>query len=270
MQLEEIGNRIFIIEDIKNKGKMSVLVLDVEKLKVYPETVEELNLHIFDKVDEEKYALILSTDKKYHIYHYLKHLVLAKPYSENQLFKKAIGKFGICREVRLAMNKLKEDNLVSDAEYLENYLEYFNNNNFGAYYIKNYLKTNGIKGFLLENIEFPVEIETEKAKNYFNSIKNKYIGSNFTKQKKKIYNAMLKRGFSIDVINEVLSGLEIDDSKEIAKLQKDYKKLMNKYKGKYQGETLNGKVVASLINMGYDFNKIRDVLESDGETFYVD
>ena len=44
-------------------------------------------------------------------------------------------------------------------------------------------------------------------------------------------------------------------------LKKDYEKIKNRYKKKYEGYQLKQKIYAALINKGYKYQEIRKVLE---------
>lgn len=266
MHLEEVGKDITISE-IKEKGsKISLLFDNGEKAKVYRATYIEFNLNPGITLNQEAIKEINSFDEKEEIIEYLKSLITKRPYNEAELLKKCISKFKNYNNVSKAINELKSYNLIDDQDYIENYMDYFDRNNYGKYFIINFFKNNGLKEELIEKLEFCDENELKKARNYFDSIKNKYVSGNFAKQKKKIYDLMLRRGFSIENILEVLNDLKVNQTAELERLKKDYRKVKMKYfVTNDSGVDANSKIISKLINKGYNLEDINTIIEEDND-----
>lgn len=266
MHLEEVGKDITISE-IKDKGsKISLLFDNGEKAKVYRATYIEFNLNPGITLNQEAIKEINSFDEKEEIIEYLKSLITKRPYNEAELLKKCISKFKNYNNVSKAINELKSYHLIDDQDYIENYMDYFDRNNYGKYFIINFFKNNGLKEELIEKLEFCDENELKKARNYFDSIKNKYVSGNFAKQKKKIYDLMLRRGFSIENILEVLNDLKINQTAELERLKKDYRKVKMKYfVTNDSGVDANSKIISKLINKGYNLEDINTIIEEDND-----
>ena len=121
-----------------------------------------------------------------------------------------------------------------------------------------------MKEELIKKLDFDEENEKRKALNYFDSIKNKFVSNNFAKQKKKIYDRMLQRGFNISVILDVLNNLKINEESEKERLRKDFKKVKMKYFITNDNQVdANSKIVNKLINKGYSLEDINEIIESD-------
>ena len=161
------------------------------------------------------------------------------------------------------MKDLKQSSIVDEKDYIDNYLEYFKKNNYGKYFIMNYFIEQGTRKDFVNKLVFNEDEEKEKARNYFDSVKNKYVGSNFTKQKKKLYDLMILRGFDPEVIIDLLSHLEINTDKERKNLAKDYRKAKIKLSNKFEGSMLESRIVNRLINLGYELSMIREVINEE-------
>ncbi len=262
MQLENHGDIKF-----KYKIKNDVVVFDIDgdKFKVTKEFFDSLNLEEETKISDFIIDQIKTEAKVQKIVNYCKKLAIKKPYSEIQLIKKINKKFDNPKELKKAFAVLRNSNIFDDENYLQSYKEYFDNNLYGKYYIINYFKNQNVKPNLIDKIEFDEEFEMEKAQKFFEQLKNKFVRNNYAKQKKKIYDLMLFRGYSVEIILEVLNGLEIDEEKEKNRLINSYLKLKKKFikNDKYQGVDINSKIVNKLVMQGYNYSLISEVIAMD-------
>ena len=265
MHLEEVGKTELIIKEIKDKGSKVILIFtNDEKLKIYKTTYLKFNLASGEVITPELGKEIVKFETQEEIVKYLKGLIAKRPYTEKVLLKKALVKFRDYHLVKNAINDLKSFKLIDDKDYIENYLDYFDKNNFGQYFIINFFRSNGLSEKMINELNFDEENEERKAKNYFDSVKNKVVSNNFAKQKKKIYERMLLRGFNIEIILDVLNDLKIDIKAEHEKLERDYRKVKNKYFMTNDVKLdANAKIVNKLIDKGYNLDDINEIIEKD-------
>ncbi len=265
MHLEEVGKTELIIKEIKDKGSKVILIFtNDEKLKIYKTTYLKFNLASGEVITPELGKEIVKFETQEEIVKYLKGLIAKRPYTEKVLLKKALAKFRDYHLVKNAINDLKSFKLIDDKDYIENYLDYFDKNNFGQYFIINFFRSNGLSEKMINELNFDEENEERKAKNYFDSVKNKVVSNNFAKQKKKIYERMLLRGFNIEIILDVLNDLKIDIKAEHEKLERDYRKVKNKYFMTNDVKLdANAKIVNKLIDKGYNLDDINEIIEKD-------
>ena len=262
MQLENPGN---VKIKFKIKNDFVVFEIDKDKYKIPKEFFDSLEINDQTEINEHIIEQIKSEATVQKIVNYCKKLAVKKPYTEVQLIKKINKKFDNPKELKKAFAVLRNSNIFDDENYLQNYKEYFDNNLYGKYYIINYFKNHNVKQRLIDSIEFDEDFEMEKAKKFFEQLKNKYIRNNYAKQKKKIYDLMLFRGYSVEIILEVLNGLEIDEEKEKNRLINSYLKLKNKYSKseKNVGVDVNSKIVNKLIMQGYSYSHISEIISTD-------
>ena len=163
--------------------------------------------------------------------------------------------------VHIVVKELESVKIIDDREYVLTYLEYFNNAFYGKYYITNFFNEKEIKESIIEEIKFDDEQEFEKAKKYFELIKNKYVSSNLAKKKRKISETMLKRGFDFETINEVLKSLNINRDVELKKLTKEYIKVKEKFSK--ENHFKKEDIISFLVNSGYEFKDVEEIISKD-------
>lgn len=74
---------------------------------------------------------------------------------------------------------------------------------------------------------------------------------------------MLRRGFGLEIINEVITNLKVDKNQELKLLEKDYKKAYEKLSNKYKDFELSNKIINHLVTKGYTYSDI--VIEMNKE-----
>lgn len=265
MQLEEIGNENNLLVHLKVKGKFTVLDFDTVRFKIHTAVLHDFPLEIGSKYTKLEILKILELEENYLVKEYMISLINKKLLAVSDVIIKTNKKFHNPQCLNSIIKELKNDNLLNDNFYVKNYLIYFDTNNYGKYYIFNYFLNKKVLKSIINDISFPDGREEEKAFLYFESIKNKYVSNNYVKQKKLIYDVMLKRGFGVDIILKVLGSLHIDKEKEMEQLSKDFKKLYLKYKEKYSSNVLFDKVVTKLVSKGYNYYEINEIIHKEKE-----
>lgn len=267
MQLEETGK--LLINKIKLKEEYVIFYIEkdnkINKYKIYYDTYDSFNFKEGDELTFNELNEIFIKDKKETIKKYIISLIIKKPYSKNDIKKKCYKKFyDNDIDIDSIIIELENEGIIDDKEYVLTYLDYFKTSNYGKYYIINYFRNNNIDPSLYKDIVFEDSDELLKAKNYMQSIKNKYVSSNFAKQKRKISEEMLRKGFDLGVINSILNELNIDPIEENLKLKKEYKRIKNKFI-KNNSKIDNNKLISVLVNKGYRYDDILNLINSEEE-----
>jgi SOS response regulatory protein OraA/RecX len=264
---EEIGNTI-VLREFNAKEEYVTLNFGDFKIKILPETYEEFKFSIGKEYKKETILECIAENKKNEIVRYGISKFAKKNYCSNEIKKKINKKFSDypSKIIDEAIEILKLNNFIDDKFYVEQYLEYFNVGCYGKYYIINFFNSQKIDNKLIDQIEFNDEVEKEKANRYFELIKNKYVSNNFIKQKKKIYDNLLRRGFDVSLISELIDTLEIDEAREEKALIKSYLKEKNKMLSeKNHDEAITNKIISKLVSKGYSYEKIKDIIKKDEE-----
>lgn len=266
MPLERIGNDVKSIEITDVEIKESKVIIeyilnddDKEKIKISYFSYDECPLEV-GKVSVEDFNKLIKEENKNIIKNYISDLLVKRPYSKAEVLTKTYDKFEhLEEEINEVVKELEEVKLLDDQDYVTIFLDHFNGAYYGKYYIINYFKEKEIDDVYIDSLSFPIDLEKEKAHKYFEIIKNKYVSNNIIKQKKKISEQMLKRGFDLEIINDVISTLEIDETKEKELLKKDYNKALQKYKKREDKDNL---IISYLVNVGYKLGDVEDYINS--------
>ena len=265
--LGEIGNSN-VLKEISAKEEFITLIFNDFKLKILPETYEEFRFYVGNAYEKETILECIARNQKNEIVRYGINKFGKKNYCSNEIKKKINKKFDEYPKeiIEEAIDILKVNHFIDDKSYVEQYLEYFTVGCYGKYYITNFFNSQKIDQSIIDEIEFDEKIEKEKAQRYFELIKNKYVSNNFAKQKKKMYENLLRRGFDISLISELLSTLEIDEKKEEKALIKSYFKEKNKILTKKDDDdSITNKIISKLVTRGYSYEKILELIKKDEE-----
>lgn len=264
-QLEEIGN-IQLLEDIRLKDKKIVLDFGSFKIKILPETYEDFVFMVGNKYDKKFLEQVLFEDDKYKVIRFVLSKYTKHELCENDIRQKVYKKFNdISKDATdAAMQSLIDEGVINDKAYVEQAKEYFEQARYGKYYILNFFKSRKISDEVLSTLTFDNENEKKKAEFYFQMIKNKYVSNNIVSQKKKIFDALLKRGFSNETASYLVSNLVVNSVKEHELLVKDYLKIKKKLATKsIESEKLFDNVMSSLLHRGYNYDEINKIIILD-------
>lgn len=263
----EIGN-INILKEISAKEEYVTLNFDDFKLKILPETYEEFRFYVGNEYEKDTILECIAKNQKNEIVRYGINKFSKKNYCSNEIKNKINKKFDDYPKeiIEEAIDILKANHFIDDKSYVEQYLEYFTVGCYGKYYITNFFNSQKIDQSIIDEIEYDDKVEKAKAQRYFELIKNKYVSNNFAKQKKKMYENLLRRGFDVSLISELLSTLEIDEGKEEKALLKSYFKEKNKILSKKEDDdSITNKLISKLVAKGYSYEKILELIKKDEE-----
>lgn len=250
------------IVKVSKKKKNVILYFESEKITVPSDVYLKFKFKKGDFIDEEKKKQIFNEIESFKIRKYACKLINNKLYCKKELSFKVFKKFGDSENVVNSLNDILQLSIFSEEKYVRYYLDYFNDNNYGKYYILNFFNTREIDKTLIESIEFLNNDEIAKAKRYIELNGNKLSSGNYAKKRKKIFYLLNKRGFEYEVIYEFLENLKIDKDKEYKQLSKDYMKLYNKLNEKESNDKrAKNKIVNKLIMKGYSYEDVLNFIE---------
>lgn len=260
-----LGDNMNINKIIKLKNNKYKILIDDEFIITYDNVILENELLYKKKLDKELYNKIKKDTEYYDIYDKVVKHILKKRRSEKEV-KCYIEKYTTNKNyVENIINKLKNINLINDLEYCKSFI------NDRVYLSKNGI--NKIKNDLL-NQDIPLEIIEQELKNIDINIINqrlekiiiKKINSNkkysFNQLKQKILNELIILGYDKKMILEVIDNNTKDDNDII---KKEYNKLYNKLKTKYEGYELCSKIKQKLLIKGFTNEEINLLINEKKE-----
>lgn len=251
------------ISKIKKKNTDYIIELsDNTSLNFSEDTIIKYNLLKPRTIEESELQEIIEYDK------YSKRLKLALGYLthkercqieiENKLSdydKDTVNK---------VIEKLKKLGYLNEDKYIKLYIhDQITLGNKGSLYIKNELlklKLNEEKiDTYLEEVD--VNIWLEKLKKIVNKkidTNHKYA-NNYLKQK--LNNDLIKMGYPLDLINQVIEMTEFKEEDSI--LEKEYEKEYKKLSRKYQDKELEYKIRNNLYKKGFSLENIEKFINKD-------
>jgi len=265
-RLEGIGNEV-TLEDFKVKDNIVVLIFDDFKLKILPDTYEEFKFKLGTIYKKDFLFQVLFINDKYLAEKYLMSKASKHMYSIFEAKKILEKKFDdiSADSIESAISDLVSSDVLDDTKYARQYKDFFDDNYYGKYYITNYLSLKQVDAKIINNLFFDQALEEDKAKKYFDLIKNKCVSNNIIGQKKKIYDCLLKRGFGTNISSSIVNSIKVDPAQEEKKLIRSYLKSKRKYENNklLDLRVTNDKIVSHLVHEGYNYDDVIRIIELD-------
>lgn len=246
----------------KGSNKYELTLKDNTKLLVYTDLILEYNLLIRKNLDTNTLKEIKSANLKLDCYYKtLKYLKNTKCTSDIKNYLKDYPS----NIVDYTVQRLTKEGYLNDNNYIKSYINTkINLSNDGYYKIYYYLKNKDLGETIIKN--YLNDIEDNIWLDKINKIVNTKLKSN-TKYSNNLLISKIKTylktlGYQDYLINIALDNINLDTSEEDEKLEKDYLKLFNKYKNKYEKNKLNYILIGKLYQKGYDLDKVKRVVET--------
>lgn len=255
-------NNVKQIKKIKIGQKKVVIILsDLSKLEISPETYTEFNLFVGKNLTKKDIEQIESRNNIDKLYSYALKLLSNKSYSINALKEKLAKKSDEQKQIDEVINLLIKYSLIDESSLIKEYLEYADYKHFGYNRIKEDLIKKGIPLYKIESIKYDEVREYRLSKELIPSLEKKYSKYNHFLKKKHCYDSLLRLGYNYDVAKSVVEQniTVIDKKHEMSLLKIDYKKAKEKYSKKYQGHELNEKINSYLVSRGYQYKDIKEI-----------
>ena len=235
----------------KGSNKYELTLKDNTKLLVYTDLILEYNLLIRKNLDTNTLKEIKSANLKLECYYKtLKYLKNIKCTSDIKNYLKDYPS----NIVDYTVQRLTKEGYLNDNNYIKSYINTkINLSNDGYYKIYYYLKNKDLDETIIKN--YLNDIEDNIWLDKINKIVNTKLKSNIKYSNNllisKIKTYLKTLGYQDYLINIALDNINLDTSKEDEKLEKDYLKLFNKYKNKYEKNKLNYILIGKLYQKGY-------------------
>ena len=243
----------------KEKNGKYKIYIDDECIDIYDNIILNYNLLYKKEIDLDTLKEIKKEAVYYENYNKAINYIKKKIRSKKEVIS-------YLNSLNLSKNTI--DNIIIDLEKLS----YINDKNYCRAYINdniyiNKYGINKIKKDLINN-NIPIDIINNELelvdKEYLNKKLEKLILKKIKSNKKysnnylknKILSDMMNLGYNTDDIVKILDSNLIDDN---SILNKEYYKLYNKYKNKYNGNELDNIVKSKLIQKGFSIESIQAV-----------
>jgi regulatory protein len=195
----------------KRKNRVSIFVNDSFFCGVPQEVILKLNLYKGKEVDEKELEELIREKSISEAKQKMKRILSRKLYSEKEIIDKLRNKGYEEDTIETVVKELKEYSLIDDYAFTRAFIhDRVNLNPKGSFRIAYELKQKGVDRDIINKIfqeENIVEGDRERALELVQKrMKTKPLNDK-RKQKQRLYNYLLRRGFSFAVIKETLDEL---------------------------------------------------------------
>ena len=244
----------------KNSNKYNILLENQESISLYSDLILKYNLLILKEIDKDTLEAIKKDNLRLDLYYktlkYLKSIKCTKDVKDYlKDYDSSLSNYVI--------ERLKKERYLDDNNYIKAYINTkILLSNDGYYKIYNYLKNKELDvGTIKEELDL-IDDDTwlEKIKKLVNAkLKSNFKYSN-NMLMIKLKNYLKNLGYPDYLITKSLNNITVDTKVEESNLKKDYTKLYNKYKNKYDSRKLNYILVGKLYQKGYDLEKVKAIV----------
>ena len=251
-----------VIKRIKvNKKAVAIVFSDGEKIDISEEAYVSNYLYVGKELSQKEIDKLIQITSVKKLSTYAMSLLTKGHYTEWKMREKLYAKGGEKSDVDYIISKLKELDLLDDKAFIEDFLGYAEERLWGKNKIKQELLKKGIFASEIEKIHFSINNEKKKAVALIPSLEKKYAKYSYQQKRQHIYAALITRGFDHEVANYALSKMSNKvDKDEKKKLKEDYAKIHARFSKKYEGRELKERVYRALINKGYKYGDISELL----------
>lgn len=245
------------IINIKKQNNKYKIKLEDGIIETYDEVIIKNNILYKKEIDEKLKNKIEEENKYYDTYNEIVKLINKKLRSEKEI-KEIMNKKQIENQEKL-IKSLKNANLINDQLYTRAYIhDKISFSNDGINKIKKDLLNQEIEEKIIDNELEKINQEEQKQK--LEKLITKKLNSN-TKYsnkmiKQKLTNYFINLGYDKEDISNLLDNKKTNN--EIIK--KEYNKLMNKYKTKYDEEKLKYIIKQKLYQKGFNIEEINEII----------
>jgi regulatory protein len=243
-----------IIKYEKTRGNKYKVYLDnSDSVILYEDVILNNNLLINKNIDNLE--SLLEDNKQYEAYDKALNYISKKMRSRKEI-KTYLSKLYDTELVNQTIDKLVKNGLINDSKYvIAYYQDRINLSNEGPNKIKDNLLKLGINEDIInKNITVDNTVIFNKLDHLIDKkikISKGYSG-NILKQK--IISYFINLGYDIDMINEIINTKNLSNIEDGIK---EYNKLLNKYKDKYEDYKLESIIRNKLYLKGFDLDEIK-------------
>lgn len=233
-------------------GKYKLALDNNEFLITYDEVILNNNLLFNKEIDDSLYIKIKEENNYYDILNSAIKYITKRLRSEKEIrvyLEKKTKDFYMIDDI---VNNLKDKKLIDDINFTKAYInDKINLSNTGINKIKNELENLGISSDIIENECSKVDLKKDYNKLEKMIIKKIKLNHKYSNKilKEKIIYEMTNLGYDYNAVISIYDSNIINNDDDIYK--KEYQKLYNKLKKKYEGNELEFQINKKLYAKGF-------------------
>lgn len=244
-----------------SNDKYEIILEDDKSIVLYEDVILKNNLLISKYIDKNELDSIIKENSDIECYNASLKYLSIRMRSKKELANYLASKKYSDNAINKVIKRLSEEGYIDEVKYAQAYTnDQVNISSNGPLKIRKNLKENGISSDVIDNVIGNIDenIIEEKLSKLIKKQLNVKKGS-VNSVKLKVVNYLVNLGYDKDMVLKELSKYSIESNKDM--LKKDYDKLYNKYKNKYDKDNLLYFISQKLYLKGYTSNDIKEVLK---------
>ncbi len=244
-----------------SKDKYKLFLDNNESITLFEDVIVNNNLLLSKEIDKNTLDDLIKQNNDMYVYNIAIKYISIKMRSTKEI-KEYLSMKGIdVSIIKSTINKLLDEGYLNDEKFTTSYInDQMNLSPKGPLKIRKELLKYGINETIindnLNNVN-EEEVKEKLSKLLEKQIKLKKGSSNALKVK--LVNYFINLGYEKEMITAELSKYELKSDKN--KLIKDYQRLYNRYKDKYEGSKLTYFIAQKLYSKGYTGDDISSVIK---------
>ena len=239
-------------ERLKN-GKYKVYLDNEDVITLYEDIILKYNLLLTKKIED--ISSLLNDNNEYEAYDKSLKYISTKMRSKKEI-STYLSKTYDKELVNRVIDKLLKNGLINDSKYAYYYYQdKMNLSNDGPNKIKDNLIKLGIKEDIIND---NITVDNKEVFNKLNHLIDKKIktskGYSGNVLKQRLTSYFINQGYEISMINEILNTKNLSNIEDGIK---EYNKLLNKYKDKYDDYKLESYIRSKLYSKGFNLDEIK-------------
>lgn len=247
----------------ESKDKYKLFLDNNESITLYEDVIIKNNLLLSKEIENDKLDYLINQNNDIYAYNVALNYITFKMRSVKEVTDHLLKKGFDNIIIKKVLERLIKEGYLNDLNFAKAFIkDRMNLTSTGPLKIRKELLENGVKEDIVNNEiqKIDVNIVEEKLRKLLEKqIKIKKGSLNSVKLK--LVNYFINLGYEKDMITKILSNYEIKSDK--TKLNKDYERLYNKYKGKYNGSDLLYFISQKLYSKGYTSDDIKEAISEN-------
>ncbi|MBR2670040.1 MAG: RecX family transcriptional regulator [Solobacterium sp.] len=258
----------YVLEEIKAKDTYVLLILksqakEKKEIRLSIDDYYTSGLHVGDRISQRNLDELIAKEKMVNAYQRCVRRISMKDRTEKEM-RDWLKENSDCteEEVEELLQKLKDNHLIDDRRYAEEYISQMRTSLYGSERIRRDLTQ---KGIAAEKIQAMLEDNFDESTNaisYAGKILHTVKNESDRMKKEKLVIKLIQRGYPSGIAREAVNQLDLtEEDTEEDNLRKCAEKAYRRYSGRYTGKELKNRVFRYCFSKGYPSERINAVLE---------
>lgn len=227
--------------------------------------IERYGLFVGQVVDREELDALKDQEQVARAYQLALKYLTYKDYSYAKMQKRLADKGDFDDiQIEMTMDLLVQKNLIDDAEYTRHYFQKATRLGIGINKIIYNLKNEGISSLVIDEFleAYSQDAEYDKAMEIVQKLYHENTSRPQYALIQNIKNKLFNKGFSQDVVEKAIEHFDFSMPKEhtMNLLTKEYHRVYNRYKNRYDSHVLKSKIITFLVQKGYEYDDVIEII----------